>query len=80
MQHALREVMNAVEAKAYGRKVKRNARALVEMGDCGTIVLNADWQLGDKSYKLGIVGADGVINAHGEVARAFREGFTGKTR
>ena len=70
--------MNAVEAKAYGRKVKRNARAAVEMGDAGTIVLNADWQVADKSYRLGIVNANGVIDVSGEVARAFREGFSGR--
>lgn len=67
--------MNAIEAKAYGRKVKRSARAAVEMGDCGTIVLNADWQVCDKAYKLGIVGANGMVDVSGEIARAFKAGF-----
>lgn len=70
--------MNAQEAKEFGRKVKRHAKSLVEMGDAGTIVLSADWQLADKSYRLGIVGSDGLVNMSGEVARAFREGFTGR--
>ncbi len=70
--------MTYTDAKAYGRKVKRAARALVELGDAGTIVLNADWQTADKSYRLGIVGADGVVDVSGEIARAFREGFTGR--
>jgi len=71
--------MNAVEAKGYGRKVKRAARAAVALGDCGTIVLNADWQVTDKSHRLGIVDAGGVVNVAGEIAQAFRAGFTGRS-
>jgi hypothetical protein len=71
-------LMDAIEAKAYGQRVKRGARAAVEMGDAGTIILNVEWQLADKSYKLGIIGADGLVNMHGEIAQAFRAGFTGR--
>jgi hypothetical protein len=67
--------MTSTEAQAYGRKVKRAARNAVEMGDAGTIVLNADWQVADKSRTLGIVGVDGYIDTTGEIARAFQLGF-----
>jgi hypothetical protein len=70
--------MNETEARAYGRKVRRVARAAVEAGDCGTVVLNADWQVGDKSYELGIVDTSGVVNVNGEVATAFKRGFNGR--
>lgn len=70
--------MNAIEAKAYGRRVKRAARAAVEMGDAGTVVLNGSWQVADKSYRLGIVDSRGVIDVSGEVARAFLAGFGGR--
>lgn len=71
--------MTSTEAKAYGRKVKAGARAAVERGDCGTIVLNVEWALAERSVLLGIVDAHGVADVHGEIANAFREGFTGRT-
>jgi hypothetical protein len=70
--------MNTKEARAFGRIVKRHAKALVEMGDVGTIVLNVEWQVVEQSHHLGIVDADGMVDVSGEVARAFREGFTGR--
>jgi hypothetical protein len=72
--------MNAIEAQQYGKKIRKHARALVEMGDVAEWVGSAcEWWLIEKSDKLGIVGADGLVNVSGEVANAFRAGFTGRT-
>ncbi len=70
--------MNTTQAKMWGRHVKRQARALVERGDTGTIVLNAEWQVAEQAYRLGIIDAHGVADVSGEVARAFLEGFRGR--
>ena len=71
--------MNAQEAREYGRRVRKRAEFLVEIGDCATVVLNQNWQVADKASQLGIMNSHGVADIHGEVARAFREGF-GKSR
>ena len=63
------------DAEVYGRRIKKFAVESVVCGDCGTIVLDVEWQLGERSYKLGIVGADGRIDLNGEIANAFRRGF-----
>lgn len=71
-------VMNENEALRYGRQVRRAATAAYLRGDVGSIVLNSEWQVADKSYRLGIVDAQGCIAIEGPIARAFVRGFRGR--
>ncbi len=72
--------MTEAEAQAYGRKTRKRARELAQMGDIAIWASEpnaADWWLGEKSQKLGIVGSNGMIDVSGPVARAFVRGFRG---
>ena len=70
--------MTTQEAIKHGRKIKRAARTAVELGDAATwYASDAHWHLTSQARTLGIVGADGLVNVAGEVARAFLQGFRG---
>lgn len=70
--------MNDVEARKYGRQVRKWARDMAAIGDIAIWASEPDaaghW-LGARAHKLGIVGSDGMIDTTGPVARAFCAGF-----
>jgi hypothetical protein len=71
--------MNATEAQRYGRKTRQHARDLAEMGDIAPgVAQDCEWWIAERSHRLGIVGADGVIDLTGETANAFRKGWRGR--
>ena len=71
-------MMTAEEALTLGRAKRQRGRTMVEMGDAFEwIAKDVDWWVVTMSRTLGIIGADGLVDVNGKIARAFRAGFRG---